>query len=176
MNVRAWLRKNPQPSRMRVDGKDVALPDGKHRWAEAERTLATLQAQKVEALDANGVVLRACDLAEDGEASDAEKEKPPNGMCPHCGMNLVFIARELRLASDESSARHEAGYRYAFDAISAMFTEQSRRLAGLETAWQKLVLAAGAPSGDDESVMGALLQGMIAGKRDAAAEKTNGKK
>lgn len=173
MNIRAWLRKQPQPFKLRVDSKDVALPEGKWKWADAERTIGAMNGSKVECLDNAGGVLRACVLGDDGETEDTKAASSPKES------ELVLIARELRIAADEASQRHEAAYRYAFDAIVSMFTAQSGRLASLETAWQKMVLAAAAPQGEDAGLLETLLGGVVQGRAERAAEAaaaSNGKK
>lgn len=165
MNIRAWLRKSPQPSRLRVDGRDVAIIEGKWKWAEAERAISGMDGNKIEALDTGGAVLRAC-MLDDGEADESKASNAKES-------ELVLVARELRIAADESAGRHADAYKYAFETVASMFNAQSSRLASLETAWQKLVLAGASGDGENEGLLAQFLSGALQGKADAAP---NGKK
>lgn len=73
--LRSWLRRSPQPARLRirVDDEDryVELSaDARNRWVSAEEACEAMRAQVVECLDANGAVLRARRLVEQDETPD----------------------------------------------------------------------------------------------------------
>jgi hypothetical protein len=81
--LRGWLRKTPQPARLRIttdDGekRDVELAeDLRGRWKSAEDTIIAAGAVAVEALDASGRILRAQQLVQesDGDGGPLDPEE-----------------------------------------------------------------------------------------------------
>lgn len=72
-SLRAWLRKSPQPHRLRVrnaddEEREIQLSaDARHRWKSAEEAILTMRAVAVECLDAAGAVIRAQQLEHDSD-------------------------------------------------------------------------------------------------------------
>ena len=76
-SLRAWLRKNPQPFSLRIrteDGEErtIKLGDGRDKWKVAEQTLAASRAVSVEAVAADGTVIRGEQLREETAASGGD--------------------------------------------------------------------------------------------------------
>ena len=76
-SLRAWLRKNPQPFSLRIrteDGEErtIKLGDGRDKWKVAEQTLAASRAVSVEAVAADGSVIRGEQLREETAASSGD--------------------------------------------------------------------------------------------------------
>lgn len=63
MNIKSWLRKSPAAAMVRCDGqRSVRIGEGGRKWAEAEEAILEICPTKIEALDAQGNVLRVCTL------------------------------------------------------------------------------------------------------------------
>lgn len=130
-SLRRWLRRSPQPAKLRADGRDVALATGANIWARTEETIAAMNPARLEALDSNGMVLRVMTL--DG----AEEEKEEEGAKKTTESELVLLARIISDAHDKGASRHEEAYRIAFGEFSRLVQILAARLSGLESAWQK---------------------------------------
>lgn len=184
-SLRRWLRRQPHPARLRVDGRDVAIATGAKMWLVTEESVLALNPSRVEAIDANGVMLRALILDRDDDAEeddDAEKDKG--------GTDLVQLARLIAEAHDAGARRHAEAYSLAFSENTKLVHILAQRLGGLETAWQKamqqsaqananaLALAAEAAAAQSDGdpagqAIGAMLASALA-RPAAAARPTNG--
>jgi hypothetical protein len=128
--LRRWLRREPHPVRLRCDGRDVAVGTGNNKWRDTEDSVVALSPSKVEALDANGVLLRVYRLdGDEDEDKGAEEEKPKT--------ELEAMARMLLEAHDAGAQRHAEAYALAFTKMVELVQILSTRLGGLETAWQR---------------------------------------
>jgi hypothetical protein len=166
-SLRRWLRRSPQPHKLRVDGRDLAVATGANQWAVTEESVVAMAPSKIEALDASGLVLRALAL-DKGEDEDASTpvDKPRGAES-----DLVTLGRLLNEAADNAAKRHENAYRLAFEENTKLVGTLVDRLGGLETAWQKAMgiaaraqadaMAAQAMSGEGGDPAGAAIANML---------------
>jgi hypothetical protein len=78
--IRYWLMKRPRPTTVRVVvGKDVSEMqfDPRTSFARTAESLDAMDADRLEALDLNGKLIRACKPAEMEDSPDAEPEAEP---------------------------------------------------------------------------------------------------
>lgn len=129
--LRRWLRRHPQPARLRVDARDVAVASGANQWAVTEESVLALNPSRVEALDANGVMLRATVLDGSADADDAK----PVAAAPES--ELAMLARLIGEAHDAGARRHAEAYALAFAENTRLVQILANRLGSLETSWQK---------------------------------------
>lgn len=135
--LRRWLQKHPHPVTIRgldADGEErtVKLGVARSKWADAEAALS--DCFRLEALDAEGNVLRVCDV--DGAAPPATERAPVPG-----GPSLVELGRLLEHAADRSAERHGEAYRLAYEQQRLLVEVLSSRLQALEKAWHGLLMA-----------------------------------
>jgi hypothetical protein len=138
MHVRSWIRRNPQPAAVRLDGVKVVpiAATGATRWADVMSVITSTDPARIEALDASGQVLRACDLHDQADEDAAAAAPATERMT-----ELVLLGQELRKAADESAARHEAFVRYAFETMASITSSVVNRSASIENAYMKLLEA-----------------------------------
>ena len=133
MNLRRWLRREPRPHHFRADGRDVALPATGNVWAQLEETIVSLSPSKLEAVAADGSLLRAVDLAGD---DDQAAQLVPAPTTERAG-ELASIARMISEAHDAGARRHAQAYELAFARHTELVAILAQRLSGLESAWQR---------------------------------------
>lgn len=171
MNLRDWMRRSPKPATLRLDGKAVALTPGRNQWADAERTVHALGGSKLEALDAAGVVLRACTL--DGAADDEEDAKPTRTNDGEAA-RLAVIAQAYKDAFMLGSAREQA----FGEKLLQLATMAFERLSAIEVVWQQTLANRAAEieargEAADGDLTDKLFSGMIDGTLNV--QKPNGK-
>lgn len=164
--LRAWLRRQPHPNRLRVDGRDVAIATGSNHWAKTEETVLAMDPSKVEALDSTGGILRVTTLRDDDELEE-ERAKPQEES------EVVQIARLLNEAHDAGARRHADAYKAAFEENTNLVRILAERLGGLEAAWQQAMqqsaqaqadaILAAAKGSEDEDAAGAAIKSLLAG-------------
>lgn len=145
--LRNWLTRQPQPVMLHCyDDEDelrkVKVGLGRAKWRDAEAAISN--AARVEALDADGNVMRVCEL-DSGEVTATGKGPSKGDKSP----DIVQLARLLHEAHDAGAARHEAAYRMGFDSLAALVNTLAERLAVMEMAWHKLLLAQQEAAGFD---------------------------
>lgn len=185
MNLHSWLRRIPIPSKVVLDQKrTVQVGQGKTKWRDVLEVIENVQPTLIEALDAEGHVLRVTNLNPTGEAetekqSEARKDET----------QLVQIARLLNEAHEAGAKRHEAAYRIGYDKMSELVTAFSERATNLEAAWVAMLnqhaqtvvdhaeeLAEKAGEGEGDGItLGKVLE-LGAGLAGAAAKKEAAKK
>ena len=184
--LRSWLRRNPQPVRILADGKTIEIGQGPKKWAEAEETVLSLGATRIEAIGPNGATLRACNF-DDGEEG-APVEGAPAVAVPKATQlgemgQLALIIGDI---SDRAARRHEESYRLAFGEMRQMFAAVLERQTATEQAWQlainqiaqlKLEISEMAGQGEESAmgILGAAVMGQLPGPA-APKPKTNGHK
>ena len=132
MSLRAWIRRAPKPTTVRVDGSQLVPVPTSGQWAsQLEETLTALAPSKLEALDDSGRVVRAVVLEEDTDAA------PGRAPAPASGSELAVVARLLAEAHDAGARRHADAYSLAFSENTKLVQLLATRLSGLESAWQK---------------------------------------
>ena len=120
MSLQSFLKKTPKPTALRVmteEGeKTIKVNLKAHRpWGEAEKTIDTLKASRVECLDGKGQVLRSIDL----EVPD-EEPLPKKERLSAASSELVLLAKLLNEASDNGAKRHADAYKLGFDMLAAL--------------------------------------------------------
>lgn len=194
MELRDWLRKNPQPAYLVCDGKKIAVStSGSRKWAETAETVEGLGASAVEAYDKDGTLLRRTELEGDDGAA-AKKAAPETEVAGVKGLDkmseLAQLAAIIGDISDRSARRHEAVFQLSFNALMAVVQSLSERVIGMEQAWitslnqiaeLRLALAdaqAEAKHANDESLENGLIQSVIGSQIEKMAkggDKPNGK-
>ncbi len=163
-SLRRWLRRTPQPRKLRVDGRKVDVASGVNCWAVTEETVLAMAPKRIEALDGSGLVLRAISL--DDDADDATDGEPK----PKSESELCTLARLLNAAHDAGATRHAAAYELAFTENTKLVGILAARLGGLEKAWQRAmqdlaqaqadaIIAESSQNGDDPA--GSAIANMI---------------
>lgn len=174
-NLRSWLKRRPVPVKVRVDDRVLAVPDSTHKWSDLEGTIGAFQWTKLEALDAEGNVLRA--TLDDEELSTEEVDaKDAKGRLGEIAQIAHELRECVRCVQDGQSKTWSTVVQAAYDLTSKLAETNARlerdlAVARNEAARLEAELAAvGQQAGGD--VASTLLQGMMRGKADA--EKTNG--
>lgn len=175
VNVGSWLRREPQPAKVRLDGKDVVkVGTNKNRWKDVVDVIEESQPTKIEALNEDGDVLRLTKLDyPDGGAGagDAESSKKKS--------DLAEFASLLRQAQkDGIDALKEA-----FDKQAELLRLVFDRWTGVEDAWRQTIASNGAPDADAakgpiEEMIKTAVTAHVASTMNGAetpAPKTNGK-
>lgn len=134
MSLRAWIRRAPRPTTIRIDGSQLVPVPTSGQWAaQLEETLSALGGSKLEALDDTGRVLRAVALADDDVPSSTSSTSSTSAN----GSELAVVARLLADAHDAGARRHADAYQLAFSENTKLVQLLATRLSGLESAWQK---------------------------------------
>lgn len=137
MDVKSWLRKQPQPHSVVCDGRKVLVATGPRKWAETAETIASLGTTRLEALSEDGTTLRVVEL-EAGEAAPAEdkgsKAGPDLAGLSKLG-ELAQLAQIIGHVSDQAAQRHQAAYAMAFTEFAKMNAAVMERLSGMEQSW-----------------------------------------
>ena len=139
MNLRSWLRRTPLPASMCVADLEVAVPEGKTKWADLTQTIESMakRGDKIEAYDEEGTLLRAF-VWDEGEVRIAVA---PALAVANEDARMVEIARLLAEASDRGAERHAQAYQTAFATMENLVNLVSNRLVAMETAWQRAMVA-----------------------------------
>jgi len=173
--LRRWLRRTPQPTKIRLDGeKVVAVAQGANQWAVTEETVLALNPSRIEALDSTGLVLRALNLRDEEDDEPAKKT-------PVAEDRFNQFARLLNEAHAAGATQHAEAYTKAFDYMVRLVDTFAQRLTGLEKAWSQAitqsaqaqaeaVLARGEGNGDPA---GAAIAAMIAAQAARAGVNVN---
>ena len=120
MNLGGWLRRTPQPAIIVADGQRIEVGNRGGKWRDLVRTIESLGANKIEALDRAGNVIRAVTLEdEDVEraSKDASKEESElqtfarlladayasgsKAQHPILEQSLIFIDRQAKTIADQ---------------------------------------------------------------------------
>lgn len=180
VNLRSWLRRNPQPASVRVDGRSIPMGTGARRWADVEATILAVGGSSLEALDASGQLLRATQL--DGECADTSATPgQPRASAPVStldqGALLGQFAQLLSAAYQQGASATRESYALAFTENTNLVKLLANRLGSLEVAWQRamtqtaqLQAEVAQGSSSDDSVLSLL------GPALAAAQSVNGKR
>lgn len=176
-NVRSWLRRPPHPAKLMADDREIAIGEGRNKWRDAENAVLDLGATKLEAINAEGALLRVCLLEQEGAEPDKED--------PFADVKLqsreAEIAKLILEATDRGAQRHAEAYTVAFEKMASIVQFAMERASSLEVAWQHALNDRATQSGDDQE--GAVAAGLVdmmgraagRGAVDAVKEKPNGK-
>lgn len=187
MNVKSWLRRHPQPTRLRFDRKKEyrIAEQGKAKWRDALDAIALEQPSVLEALGEDGVVLRVTELNDPDAKEEDEKKKPsewaslmvPAGLLEHFA---DLYADAYRLGAEQ----HAKAYVLAFGENTKLVTALSSQARSLQTSLEAQLAARleMAEAGGEEGIaglmngpLGPLLLGMGQKFLAAAGDKANGK-
>lgn len=135
MNLRRWLSRTPQPAVVRVDGQKLNLAQGRNQWSDAVKAIETLNPRRVEAMAADGSILRVLDWQKAADEPD-EDEKPK--AAPED--RDVQLARILVDAGDKGAARVVEAFRGGFDTLMTLVTVMAKRQTTLEAAYHRQIM------------------------------------
>lgn len=182
-NLAQWLRKTPQPHTVLADDQKIPVPHGKGgKWRDICRTIETLGATKIVALDAHGQIIRGGTIDDD---EPPEEKKPIDAKsCPTCGGSLNHFASLLADGYEKGSKSYAPLIKEAM----AFVQEQSLRLAQSEREIDKLrahnhklqaeiLVLTSQPSEGEEGAIAQLAAGFLQAQagQQAPAQQQNGK-
>jgi len=149
-DLRRWLKKHPHPVSIRAydsddDEKMFKMGVSKSRFRDAEESLGSFSAVKLEALDADNNVLRVLEF--EGEASSGKKGKGKDGVDVEA--MLIRFAEIYDSGCDKAAQRHEAAYRLGFEHQATLIGVLSARLQALEKAWHTALMNQAPGEGGD---------------------------
>lgn len=164
MNLTNWLRKTPQPAYVMADDKRIDVPKNVRAYRDLTQTIKSLEPSKVTCMDASGNVIRSIAL----DAGD-ENEKPANASAEMSDLQL--FAKLLAEGYEHGRKANQP----IIDSAMQFVERQSVRLAKAENEIERLrahnhklnmqIVELSAlpaePSGGDDSIMGALVQGAL---------------
>lgn len=133
MNLRSWLRREPQPVRVIADTRTIQVPAGPRKWAELEETILSIGATKVEAVGADGSLLRVVNL----ETEESSSGGPAIGRSASGLSEMAQMAQIIAEASDRAAQRHADAYRLAFEENTKLVGLLAERLGSLESSWMR---------------------------------------
>jgi len=147
--IRAWLQREPHPSRIRCtlasgDEKTVRIGDSRSRWRDA--AAACSGAVRLEAVNESGETLRVFDT--EGDESTPGRAIARTTAGGGGESSLAELGRILAEASDASAARHADAYRLAYEQQALLVSVLSQRLQALERAWHRLLMSETSPAAD----------------------------
>lgn len=185
MNVRSWLRRVPQPAKIRLDGKKVVrVGEGKNKWRDVVDVILTDHPHIVEALDSEGDVIRVTELEADGsESSQDARDEQSKG-----STELAQIAAIIKESWLEAAKANQAQY----EGIIAKYTELAQLVVNrnvqlettVEKTWEEKAAEIASGNGDLAGIMNgplgvlinAVMGRMLEGKKPEPAEQKNGKR
>lgn len=173
MNLTNWLRKTPQPVAVMADDKRIEVPKNVRAYRDLTQTIKAMEPSKLTCLDANGNVIRSIVLDSDDEKADTTPSTPEQS-------DLQLFARLLAEGYEHGRKANQP----IIDSAMQFVERQSQRLAKAESEIERLrahihklnlqigelsLIPAEAPAGDD-SLMGAMLAGVMQGAQKQSAQ------
>ena len=166
--LKAWLRKPPQPVAVLCDDKRLEVPKTGRPWIELANSIAALAPSKLQALGANGEILRAKVM----DSSDVESAEE-SATVQEGSSDIQRFATLLADAYDKSGKN----FAPLLDSAMSFIARQQEALTRLEREIERLratnhklqaelIVATSAVGEDGEpepSLLGALMQGAMAG-------------
>lgn len=134
MNLRRWLSRTPAPASLRCDGQAMKLEGGRNQYATAERSIETLNPSKLEALGADGSILRVLNFAAASAEPDVDKAAPV------VESETAQLARVIGDVGDRAALRHAEAYQAAFNALMSLTTVLAKRLTSIEMAYHRNIM------------------------------------
>lgn len=129
-NLRAWLRRQPQPTAVLADDTRVEVPETPRKWAELEETITTLAPSRLVCLDAKGHTLRAVQLSDENETPAAKPATPMQSDLQAFGK---LLADAYKTGAETATSALSASTQANTQLVQLVVT----RLNALELAWQK---------------------------------------
>jgi len=182
MNLRRWLRREPQPHSVRIGDGDTAttvrvVRESRTCWADVESAILAQPQRVVHCLDKAGATLRSIELA-----SDEPDEASAPGRTAPVEVLSSADARDIRLAQlfieagDRGAARAVEGLSQAVNAlinvVQVCVDQVGAMREEVEASREAAAAAISASQGGDAGKMGQLLQLVAAGQQAAAAAAT----
>lgn len=160
-SLRAWLRRQPQPFSLRIrtedgDERTIKLGDGRDKWKVAEQSIATSRAVSVEAVSADGTILRGEQLREEPTAGaddggDYDEKRAARVMQAQAQM-LDRYGDRLVQAFKEGAAASNAGHENLVDLVGMLTTHLTMAITNVHNMsvnLSNLVARAGGGGGDE---------------------------
>lgn len=185
MNVRSWLRRIPQPVRVRLDRKKLLnVGEGKNKWRDVVQVIELEQPSTLEALDADGSVIRMTELQDPAEPATTEVGAGPVGKLPPEFAVLQAFGALLLDAYVKGAEQHAKAYELAFAENTKLVTALSQQSRNLQHSLEDQLAQrlANAEGGDDGALssLGPLmpmLEALMARQLSAPSKtSSNGKK
>lgn len=125
--VAQFLRKSPRPVKIMADDKAIPVPTGGRVWPAIYQTITVVKPAKLQALDADGQIIRALDLEMERDEDESDDKSPEMN-------DLQFFGKLLDGAYDK------AGKNYASIIAEAMkfIEQQSARLIAADKELDRL--------------------------------------
>jgi hypothetical protein len=169
VNLTTWLRQSPHPHTVRADGQIVQIGNGGRKWSNLAATIESLGATRVECLDTKGEVIRATSLDDDAPAPGVSSKASTDLSAVQCFARLIAEAYEKGTKS----------YAPLLDSAMQFVENQSQRLAKAEAEIERLRIVcaklraelaqASVAAPEDDSMIGGVIQGLLAAQTGAAA-------
>jgi hypothetical protein len=142
VNVRSWLRRMPQPVRVRLDRKkEVRVAEnGKNKWRDLVDVITLEQPAILEALDADGVVIRMTEL-NDPDAKDEEAKEAAGPKLPPEFAILQAFGKLLLDAYVKGAEQHARAYELAFGENTKLVTTLSLQARSLQQSLEAQLAA-----------------------------------
>lgn len=161
LDIKAWIRKTPQPAALLCDEKRIEIPRNARSWKDLAATVVSLEPSKLTALAADGSVIRAVVL----EADD-DKAPPPSAEMSDVQLFARLLAEAYEKGSHSTKPVIEAAMQFV-EAGTQRALAADREIERLRTIIHKQHMqiadlsGAAAPAGGDEGVLGALVAGAM---------------
>lgn len=159
MNVRRWLRKDPQPVAVKCDSEGPVISvvrESRSCWGDVEDAITVAGARVVSALSKDGKVLRTLRLSDEDEDEDDGKgpEQPQS--------DLVVMSQLLLEAGDRGALRATEGLTAAVNALVQVLQIAIDRVGHAERQLEETREALMAANGADELAKNPLAQVALA--------------
>lgn len=174
MNLTNWLRKTPQPVAVMADDKRIEVPKNVRAYRDLTQTIKAMEPSKLTCLDANGNVIRSIALEE-----SSDDQKPTNASAEMSDLQL--FAKLLAEGYEHGRKANQP----IIDSAMQFVERQSQRLAKAESEIERLrahihklnlqigemsLIPVESESGNNDSIMGALVAGALQGAGAAAQQ------
>lgn len=142
-DLRSWLRRTPRPRKLRMettDGQQKTLDLGSKRlrWNAVEESVRAAGAITVEALDAEGNVLRAVRLEDDdGNAPESDEDKSDKAVSKAQTAMAAMLDRygdRMVKAFEAGATASSTGQDKLVELVDTLTAHLSHAIAGLHTA------------------------------------------
>lgn len=163
------VQPKPRTIRVRTESGEDLVPTGESSWVDIAATVDSLNPKLLQALDAEGKVLRAIKFEALADRSDQEDEDEPGPM-PIAG-NMSVLERWGQLLSD--AYRHQGS---ALEKMVDVLSVQGRTIEAYERLTAHLTkqlaraVADSEPEQREPDLMTGMMQQMVAGALTGANE------
>jgi hypothetical protein len=189
MNVRSWLRRLPQPAKVRLDRKQVVrVGEGKNKWRDVVDVILTQHPHILEALDGDGNIIRVTELEEQGDdATTADGDKRAS---PGPNTELAQLGALIKDSFESGAKQNREFFEAIVGKYAALAESVINRNAQLENAvertWEERAAEIASGGGDVAEIMNgplgvlinAVMGRMLESKKEppTAEQQSNGKR